>query len=463
MSQQVRFDQGLIRRYDVTGPRYTSYPTAVQFHEGFDHVAYERYVAASNAELIPLPLSLYLHLPFCHSLCYYCGCTKKITRHPEHGVTYLNALFREIEMQGALFDDDREVLQLHLGGGTPTFFDDAQLTALMGQLGSHFPMLDSDQREYSIELDPRTVDLGRLRVLSELGFNRISLGVQDFDPDVQKAVNRIQSVEETLALIDGAHELGFRSVSVDLIYGLPLQTPDKFKKTLDTVVSARPERLAVYNYAHLPQLFRAQRMIPQEMIPSPATKLALMELTISHLVEAGYVYIGMDHFALPDDELTLAQQSGKLQRNFQGYSTHGGCDLVGLGVSSIGRIGDCYAQNLKTLPAYLAAVNAGDLPIWRGVSLSTEDRLRRAIIESIMCRGELRFSEYEHRYGIDFAEHFVSELSVIEQQEADDLLQSDVDGFTVTPAGRLLLRNIAMVFDEYLQQAEAVPRFSRVI
>jgi oxygen-independent coproporphyrinogen-3 oxidase len=413
--------------------------------------------------LIPLPLSLYLHLPFCHSLCYYCGCTKKITRHREHGEKYLQALFREIEMQGALFDDDREVQQLHLGGGTPTFFDDEQLRSLMRQLGQHFLLLDGEEREYSIELDPRTVDLERLKVLQELGFNRISLGVQDFDSDVQKAVNRIQSIEETLALIDGAHELGFRSVSVDLIYGLPLQTPDKFRKTLDTVVAAQPERLAVYNYAHLPQLFRAQRMIRQDTIPSPATKLELMELTIGHLTDAGYVYIGMDHFALPGDELTLAQRNGKLQRNFQGYSTHGGCDLVGLGVSSIGRIGDCYAQNLKTLPAYMAAVHAGDLPIWRGLSLSTEDRLRRSIIESIMCRGELRFAEYEHRYGVDFSEHFASELSVIAQQQQDGLLDLDEDGFTVTPAGRLLLRNTAMVFDEYLQRAADERQFSRVI
>lgn len=463
MTQLVRFDSELIRRYDVTGPRYTSYPTAVQFHEGFDHVAYERFVAASNAELIPLPLSLYLHLPFCHSLCYYCGCTKKITRHREHGEKYLQALYREIEMQGALFDDDREVRQLHLGGGTPTFFDDEQLTTLLSTLRQNFQLVDDEEREYSIELDPRTVDRERLGVLKELGFNRISLGVQDFDPDVQKAVNRIQSVEETLVLIEGAHELGFRSVSVDLIYGLPRQTPEKFGKTLDIVIEARPERLAVYNYAHLPQLFRAQRMIRSEDIPSPATKLELMELTINRLTDAGYVYIGMDHFALPDDELTIAQRNGTLQRNFQGYSTHSGCDLVGLGVSSIGRIGDCYAQNLKTLPAYMAAIHAGAMPIWRGLALSTEDRLRRSIIESIMCRDELKFAEYEHRYGVDFSEHFASELSVIEQQGKDGLLALDEDGFTVTPAGRLLLRNIAMVFDEYLQRAAQEPQFSRVI
>lgn len=463
MNQQVRFDPELIKRYDVAGPRYTSYPTAVQFHEGFDHVTYKRFVAASNADLIPRPLSVYMHLPFCNSLCYYCGCTKKITRHPEHGVAYLKALHREIEMQGALFDRDRDVIQLHLGGGTPTFFDDTQLTALIRHLGRHFSLTESDDREYSIELDPRTVNPKRLGVLQSLGFNRISLGVQDFDPEVQKAVNRLQGTEETLRLITGAHEMGFESVSVDLIYGLPLQTPDKFSKTLDLVISARPDRLAVYNYAHLPHLFRAQRMIKDEYIPTPETKLELMKLTIEKLTSCGYVYIGMDHFALPDDELTLAQNNGQLQRNFQGYSTNSNCDLIGLGASSIGKIGDCYAQNLKSIPAWQSAVMAGDMPIWRGVSLGTEDRLRRCIIGAIMCHGKLRFADYEHRFGIEFGEHFASEMEVIGQQAQDGLLELSDDGFNVTPAGRLLLRNIAMVFDEYLAHKEQTQKFSRVI
>jgi oxygen-independent coproporphyrinogen-3 oxidase len=455
MTQQVKFDQDLIQRYDVTGPRYTSYPTAVQFHEGFDHVAYERYVAASNSELIPRPLSLYLHMPFCHSLCYYCGCTKKITRHPEHGETYLKALFREIGMQGKLFDSDRVVEQLHLGGGTPTFHNDEQLT--------HLQLTDRDDREYSIELDPRTVDLERLKSLWDLGFNRVSLGIQDFDPEVQKAVNRIQGVDETLGLITRAHELGFASVSVDLIYGLPSQTPEKFSRTLEQVVEAKPDRLSVYNYAHLPHLFRAQRMIKEELIPSPETKLELMELTINQLTESGYVYIGMDHFALPNDELTLAQQSGSLQRNFQGYSTHSDCDIVGLGVSSIGKIGDCYSQNLKTIPIWQSAVNAGDLPVWRGVALGTEDRLRRCIIESIMCHGKLTFSDFEHRFGLEFSEHFSAEMHTIEEQAQDGLLELGNESFTVTPAGRLLLRNIAMVFDEYLNRSAKTQKFSRVI
>ncbi len=463
MTQQVRFDQDLIKRYDVSGPRYTSYPTAVQFHEGFDAVAYEMITAASNAELIPRPLSLYLHLPFCHSLCYYCGCTKKITRHPEHGAVYMDHLLREVEMQGRLFDQDRQVDQLHFGGGTPTFFDDAQLTTLMESLGKHFNLQETGEREFSIELDPRTVDPHRLETLWNLGFNRISLGVQDFDPAVQQAVNRIQSEEETLGLIDHARKLGYESISLDLIYGLPLQTVESFDRTLDTVLGARPDRLAVYNYAHLPQLFRAQRMINEADVPTPATKLELMELTIQRLIDAGYVFIGMDHFALPEDELTLAQQQGKLQRNFQGYSTHRECDLVGLGVSSIGKIGDSYAQNLKTIPTWQAAVGAGELPIWRGVTLGTEDRLRRSIIEAIMCQGELHYADYETRFGIEFEEHFMPEVQSLDKLEQDGLIKIQSDGFMVTPAGRLLLRNIAMLFDEYLNRTDQPQRFSRVI
>jgi len=463
VGQKVSFNPQLIERYDTTGPRYTSYPTAVQFHEGFDAIAYRRFTDASNEELIPRPLSLYLHLPFCQSLCYYCGCTKKITRHPEHGQVYLKHLFAEIEMQGQLFDPDRTVLQLHLGGGTPTFFDDSQLEALMKKLSQQFSLVPTGTREYSIEIDPRTVDADRLRHLHRLGFHRISMGVQDFDPKVQKAVNRIQHEQETLQLIADAQQLGFESLSVDLIYGLPLQTVDSFRKTLETVITARPNRLSIYNYAHLPQLFPAQRMIKTDHIPKPATKLALLELTIGTLTEAGYVYIGMDHFALPDDELTIAQTEHRLQRNFQGYSAFRECDLVGLGMSSIGKIGDCYAQNIKEIPAWQSVVHSGELPIWRGLVLSTEDRLRRKIIESIMCHGEVKFAEYESCFRLDFTEHFAPEMEVLKQQADDGLLELDEGGFTVTPPGRLLLRNVAMVFDEYLTPAEHNTRFSQVI
>lgn len=463
MEQRVKFNTELIKRYDVAGPRYTSYPTAVQFMEGFDAEAYRRYTSASNSELIPKPLSLYVHLPFCRSLCYYCGCMKKVTRHETQADHYLQLLNREIALQGELFDHDRNVTQLHFGGGTPTFHDDEKLGLLMRTLGEHFSLSDEDSREFSIEVDPRTVGGDRLAKLAELGFNRISLGVQDVDPAVQKAVNRIQDKDATLEMVEASRNLGFNSVSIDLIYGLPLQTTNSFSDTIDTVLSVKPDRLAVYNYAHLPHLFRAQRMIDAKDIPSPETKLELMELTINKLTEAGYVYIGMDHFALPDDELTVAQREGGLQRNFQGYSTRKECDMVGLGVSAIGKVGDCYAQNQKDIPTWQSVVSEGKLPIWRGVSLTTEDRLRRSVIESIMCHGEVNFSEFESNFAIDFHDHFALELCNLEQLERDGLVEMGDDEFSATPEGRLLLRAIAMTFDEYMQEPATRPKFSRVI
>jgi len=463
MNQRVRFNPELVKRYDVAGPRYTSYPTALQFHEGFDTEAYRRYVNFSNDELIPSPLSLYVHLPFCRSLCYYCGCTKKVTRHEEQGVAYLSLLSQEIRMRSGMFDRDRKVTQLHFGGGTPTFFNDRQLQHLMSDLGQAFNFSASDDREFSIEVDPRTVDGERLARLADFGFNRISLGVQDINPEVQKAVNRIQDPQSTLNMVSASRELGFHSVSIDLIYGLPLQTPDSFGKTLETVIQARPDRLAVYNYAHMPHIFRSQRMIDEADIPLPQTKLQLMELTIEMLTQAGYVYIGMDHFALPDDELSIAQRQGDLHRNFQGYSTHSECDLIGLGVSAIGKIGDCFAQNLKEIPHWSAAVAEGVLPLWRGLSLNAEDCLRRAVIESIMCHGIVEFEDFDRRFMIDFSEHFAPEIHQLGILADDGLLELDEGGFTVTPEGRLLLRAVAMIFDEYLQAASKQPRFSRVI
>jgi len=463
MEQRVKFNTELIKRYDIAGPRYTSYPTALQFMEGFDTEAYQRFTRASNNELIPKPLSLYVHLPFCKSLCYYCGCMKKVTRHEHQADQYLELLDREIELQGQLFDHDREVVQLHFGGGTPTFHNDEKLSHLMAQLGEHFSLSSDDSREFSIEVDPRTVGLKRLAKLAEMGFNRISLGVQDIDPKVQEAVNRIQDPEATLEMVDGSRNLGFNSVSIDLIYGLPLQTVESFGQTIDTVVNARPDRLAVYNYAHLPHIFRAQRMINSKDIPSPETKLELMELTIEKLTQSGYVYIGMDHFALPDDELTIAQREGGLQRNFQGYSTRRECDMVGLGVSAIGKVGDCYAQNLKDIPTWQSVVAEGKLPIWRGVMLNTEDRLRRSVIESIMCHGEVKFQQFESNFAIDFHDHFAFELGNLQQLEKDGLIEMGADEFRATPEGRLLLRPIAMIFDEYLQAPESKPKYSRVI
>jgi oxygen-independent coproporphyrinogen-3 oxidase len=463
MTQQVRFDRNLIRNYDVAGPRYTSYPTAVQFHEGFDETSYRMHAAQSNEQLIPLPLSLYLHLPFCHSLCYYCACNKKITQHPSHGVRYLDLLEREIAMQSALFDDDRPVTQLHLGGGTPTFFDDDQLGGLMRTLNSNFPFADAEDREFSIEVDPRTVDAGRLESINDMGFDRLSFGVQDMDPRVQEAVNRVQDRETILALIDDARRIGFESISVDLIYGLPLQTVESFATTLADIIAARPDRIAVYNYAHLPHVFRPQKLIRSEDIPSPETKLSLMELSIAELTSNGYVYIGMDHFALPDDELAVAQRAGDLQRNFQGYSTRKGLDLIGMGVSAIGAVGDCYVQNLKELPAWEAAVGEGRLPIWRGITLSTEDRMRQWIIHEIMCHGEVEFEPVAARFGIDVFEHFAVELESLRQLHDDGLIELSDHGLVATPSGRLLLRAIAMPFDEYLRDDVPQSRFSRVI
>lgn len=463
MSLHAQFDADLIQRYGLNGPRYTSYPTAVSFHEGFDEMAYRQYAAQSNEDFIPRSLSLYLHLPFCQSLCYYCGCNKKITRHKRHGEDYLYWLDKEIELQGRLFDRDRQVIQLHLGGGTPTFFDDDQLERVMGSLHQAFQLSRDPEREFSIEIDPRTVDARRLERLGEMGFNRVSLGVQDLDPTVQAAVNRIQGEAETLGLIQAARDAGFGSVSIDLIYGLPFQTRDSFERTLDTMIDARPDRLSVYNYAHLPQLFRAQRLIREETLPEPEVRLALLQSTIERLEAAGYVYIGMDHFALPDNELVRARDAGELQRNFQGYSTFADCDLVGLGVSAIGKVGDSYVQNQKDIRDWRRSLQAGALPVWRGVQVSWEDRLRRTVIEQAMCHGAVDFDAIGESFGIEFNEFFAAELAQLEALAEDGLIELDEQGLRTTPRGMLLVRVVAMVFDEYLQAARQTRSFSKVI
>lgn len=463
MTVSVQFDANLLQRYGLNGPRYTSYPTAVSFHEGFDELAYREQALRSNEDFIPRPLSLYVHLPFCHSLCYYCGCNKKVTRHSRHGEDYLQQLEAEIRMQGQLFDRDREVLQLHLGGGTPTFFNDEQLSTMMSWLQSNFKFSMAPQREFSIEIDPRTVDAKRIQRLAGMGFNRLSLGVQDLDPDVQKAVNRVQGQEETLDLILQSREAGFNSVSIDLIYGLPKQTLTSFRATLESVINARPDRLSVYNYAHMPRLFRAQRLIKEEDLPTPQQRLALLQCTIQTLLDAGYRYIGMDHFALPDNELVVARKSGQLQRNFQGYSTFADCDLVGIGVSAISKVGDSYSQNYKDLREWRESLDAGNLPVWRGLQLSWEDRLRRCVIETIMCHGELDYAKIEERFGIDFNEYFASEILRLHQLADDGLIALSDSGFRARPAGMLLVRVIAMTFDEALQSERPEGVFSKVI
>ena len=448
------------------GTPRTLVPTAVQFHEGFDQIQYQNMAQAGNTDLIPRPLSLYIHLPFCQSLCYFCACNKKVTRHRHHGVQYMQALQKEIELQGRLFDDDRLVEQLHLGGGTPTYFTDTQISELMRVLSENFHFPDAGS-EFSVELDPRTMNRDRLTQLAGLGFNRFSMGIQDFDPEVQQAVNRNQSREDTLELIECAQSMGASSVSVDLIYGLPHQTPKRFARTLDAVLSARPDRVSIYNYAHLPQTFRAQRLIREEDIPALQIKLELLRLSIEKLTEAGYRYIGMDHFALPDDELATAQDNGSLQRNFQGYSTHKECDLVGLGVSAIGRVRDCYAQNHKDISRWSENLETGDFAIWRGIVLSAEDRLRRRIIEAIMCYGSLDFLRIEQRFNIDFQDFFALEINRLEDLAADGLITLDESSLELTPAGQILMRHVAMVFDSYHTPAEAgengTSSYSRII
>ncbi len=461
--QVPEFDPALIARYDVAGPRYTSYPTAPQFHSGFDERALRTAIQASNEEPIPRPLSLYVHVPFCTSPCFYCGCNRIITRDVGKADRYLERLYREIEMVAKLFDRDRQVTQLHFGGGTPNFLDLARMQELMGVLARHFSFSVERSREFGIEIDPRFADADYVRGLGELGFNRISVGIQDFDPAVQAAVNRIQSVEQTREVLEAARASGFRSASVDLIYGLPRQTVAGFERTLDEVVALAPDRVAVYAYAHLPAMFKAQRQIEAGDLPDAATRLALIGRALARLGEAGYAYVGMDHFARADDELVAAQRAGTLQRNFQGYSTHGECDIVGLGVSAIGRIGDSYSQSARDLTGYYAAIDNGHLPIARGLALNEDDLIRREAIGQLMCYGELDMRDFSEQRRIPFAEYFATELERLRALADDGLVVLDEQTIRVTPRGRLLLRIVAMCFDAYLGETAALPRFSRAI
>ena len=462
------FDTALLQRYDRPGPRYTSYPTAPQFNAGFGEAELREAVLASNGDPIPRRLSLYLHVPFCMSPCFYCGCNRIITRDLARGEHYLVRLYREIAAMAALFDRDREVIQIHFGGGTPNFLSPAQLAEVLDTLRHQFTVSLSAERDISIELDPRFVSPADIGQLAAAGFNRASLGVQDFDADVQAAVNRIQSVDETLAIIDACRAHGFRSVNVDLIYGLPRQTLAGFARTLETVLGARPDRLAVYGYAHLPELFRPQKQIDASELPDAATRLALLQLAITMLTAAGYVYVGMDHFALPDDDLATAQARGGLHRNFMGYTTHADTDLVGLGVSAISHIGDTFSQNPRELPGWQHALDEGRLPVFRGMRLSDDDQLRADLIQSLMCQGEIPISALERRYDIDFEHYFTADLARMQPLVDDGLVRTGQGRIRATSQGRLLLRNIAMCFDHYLHQPANAPgtpgpRFSRAI
>ena len=458
---KVCFDTDLIVRHGGRGPRYTSYPTALQFSEELTADDYRKNAIASNSSGVPL--SLYVHIPFCHTLCYYCGCNKIITRNKARVERYIEMLYREIEMQSELFDKSRKIEQLHFGGGTPTYLNEEQLDDLMAKLRSAFSFDESENREFSIEVDPRTVDEHSIRHLAGLGFNRLSLGIQDFDPVVQKAVNRTQTTDDVLNLVLTARESGFESISFDLIYGLPHQTVDSFDTTLDLVIGMRPDRLAVYNYAHLPQRFKGQRMIDDADIPLPEVKLDILHRTIDSLCGAGYEYIGMDHFALPEDELVVARANGTLQRNFQGYSTHRECDLVALGVSAIGSIGNVFAQSAVTTMEYEALIENGQLPIRKGIAVDDDDLLRADVIQALMCYDKLSFEEFGAKHSIDFASYFAAEIERLQPLADDGLIEVDQSGVNITQKGRLLLRSIAMVFDRYIDQAQNDNRFSKAI
>lgn len=455
------FDPALIRRYDVNGPRYTSYPTANLFSEAFDAGDLRAALAAEPATAgQPRPLSLYVHVPFCAHVCYYCACNKIITNNRRHAVAYLERLHREIALVAALLPDAHRVEQLHFGGGTPTYLTDEQFRTLFDVLARHFHLAPATEREFSIEIDPRTVDAQRMDRLMDLGFNRVSLGIQDFDPDVQQAVNRVQGVEDTRAIIEAARQRGVKSVSVDLIYGLPLQTPERFARTLATIVDLGPDRISLYSYAHLPERFKTQRQINVLDLPRADTKLQLLELAIETLCASGYEYVGMDHFARRDDSLVRAQREGSLQRNFQGYTTHSHCDLVGLGVSAISAVGDVFAQNCKDLPGYYEKIDAGTLATERGLVSSAEDRLRREVIAALMCDFRVDLAMVTARHGTT-PEHFAAELEALGPMAEDGLVKLDGGVIEVTPRGRFLIRNVAMAFDAYL--APATRGFSKAI
>src|SRR6478609_334616 len=440
----------VLRRFDCAGPRYTSYPTADRFVDAFTADDYaqtleQRGKTGASARA----LSLYVHIPFCESLCYYCACNKIVTRHKGKGSEYLEYLAREIALQVERLGRGALVRQLHLGGGTPTFLDDAGLRTLMAMLRDAFTL--SPDGEHSIEIDPRTVDRERLVSLAALGFNRLSFGVQDFDPDVQKAVHRIQPAEQVFDLMATARGLGFDSVNVDLIYGLPRQSAASFDRTLAQVCALRPDRIALYAYAHLPERFKAQRRIATEALPDAAAKVEMLSRSIAAFTEAGYVYIGMDHFALPDDALAVARRQGRLHRNFQGYSTQPDCDLVALGVSAIGRVGATYSQNAKTLEEYYDLLDQGRLPVVRGLALTRDDLLRRTVIMAIMCQGRVDFESIGSAHLVDFARCFAAELEALAPLQTQGLVVLSDRHLEVTPLGWFFVRAIAMVFDRYLQ------------
>jgi len=462
MDNKVVFDKKLIRRYDTFGPRYTSYPTAVQFTTDYDAEDYLGWVKHSNEDPIPAPLSLYLHIPFCDTICYYCGCSKVITKDKSKSTHYINLIKQEIKLQGSLFAKDRAVAQIHWGGGTPTFLSDKEIYEIIECIRENFNVPASTEVESGIEVDPRTVDQKRIKNLSNMGFNRISFGVQDFDHKVQESVNRVQSTEDIQQHIKDARSHDFESINIDLMYGLPNQSLSTFAETLNTTIELNPDRIAIYNYAHLPEMFKPQRRINEEELPSPEEKLNILQLCIDKLQNAGYVYIGMDHFAKQSDALVKAQQEGTLHRNFQGYSTNADCDIVAMGITAISRIGDNYSQNVRTIDEYEACLKQNKIPVFRGIELEADDVLRREIINQLMCNHSLNIERLERKWSIDFQTYFKTSLENLQKMADDGLLEIEKTRLNVTKTGRLLSRSICMQFDRYLQEKNS-GRFSRVI
>lgn len=456
--------EAMLRRLDRPGPRYTSYPTADRFVEAFGAHEYEQALRQRGCGAVvggAPALSLYIHIPFCESVCYYCACNKVITRHHERAAEYLDVLRHEVKLHTDILGTHQPVSQLHLGGGTPTFLSDDELTSLMGGLKDSFKIAPG--AEISIEVDPRTATAQRLEHLHRLGFNRLSFGVQDFDPEVQKAVHRIQSYESVRDLMLASRAIGYESINVDLIYGLPRQTPVSFARTIAQVGELRPDRIALYAYAHLPSRFKPQRRIVADQLPSPDDRVQMLGGGISGFIAQGYTYIGMDHFALPGDSLAAAKRQGRLHRNFQGYSTQPDCDLIGLGVSAIGRMGATYSQNAKTLPEYYDAVRQGQFPIVRGLSVTRDDLVRRAVIMALMCQGRVEFESIEVAHLIRMREYFRTELEDLVELQGMGLVEIEPGAIEVTPAGWYFVRAIAMVFDAHLRKDQVRERFSRII
>jgi len=449
----------LIQKYNISGPRYTSYPTAPQFSSSISKLSLiEEMLTPSNK-----PLSLYFHVPYCAKLCYYCACNKVITSNYKKGDEYLELLIEEIRLKSLMLSNEREVQQLHFGGGTPTFLSVEAFKKLIGYIKQEFNLLPDNKGEYSIEVDPREVSLEKLEALRELGFNRLSFGIQDFDKRVQTTINRIQSYELIDSLMQHSRQLGYHSINFDLIYGLPYQSVESFKQTLNQVIELDPDRISVFNYAHLPKRFASQRQIPEDQLPDTDTKLAILKLCIDMLTSAGYQYIGMDHFAKPKDALAQAQNKGELKRNFQGYTTHANCDLLAFGTSAISQIGNTYVQNHTATKDYRKSIENGQLAIMKGYMSNRDDQIRHKVIMSLICNFELDSSDVESEFNIVFSNYFKNELSELRKLEEDSIIELTNEPnlhIKVTDSGRLLIRCICMTFDKYLNN---VISYSKVI